>query len=134
MDLLTLSACQTGVGGAGDGHEVESLASLAQEQGASSILASLWPVSDATTPTLMRAFYQRLAAAPGTSKAEALRQAQLALLRGAASAPAALTRGTSLGAAPPRGAGDARPFTPDPNAPYAHPYYWAPFVLIGNWR
>jgi CHAT domain-containing protein len=33
-------------------------------------------------------------------------------------------------AASPKGAA----FHADPNAPYAHPYFWAPFILIGNWR
>ena len=135
VDLLTLSACQTGVsGGSGDGHEVESLASVAQEQGAGSILASLWPVSDATTPLLMRAFYRQLSGTPAVTKAGALRQAQLSLLRGTASpAGDAPTRGTQAVPAPGEAAG-APTFTPDPRAPYAHPYYWAPFVLIGNGR
>ncbi|HEV8713781.1 MAG TPA: hypothetical protein VGX03_13255 [Candidatus Binatia bacterium] len=35
----------------------------------------------------------------------------------------------------PEGTGATQPhFTPDPRAPYAHPYYWAPFILIGNWK
>lgn len=59
---------------------------LAEEQGASSILASLWPVSDATTLLLMREFYRRVVA-PDMSKAEALRQAHLTLLHGTASEP-----------------------------------------------
>ena len=25
-------------------------------------------------------------------------------------------------------------FTPDPSAPFAHPFYWAPFILMGNWQ
>ena len=145
VDLLTLSACQTGVtgaGGTGDGHEVESLASVAQQQGAASVLASLWPVSDATTPLLMTAFYRGLTAQPPDGKAEALRQAQLSLIHGTSAppqspspppGPPAPTRGMGLTNAPAPDA-DAPPFTPDPKAPYAHPYYWAPFVLIGGWR
>jgi CHAT domain-containing protein len=134
VDLLTLSACQTGEGVvAGDGHEVESLALDAQKQGARSVLASLWPVSDATTPLLMREFYRQHADVAGTCKAEALRQAELLLLHG--TTPAASTdvpRGIALENAP-RDTGTPR-FTPDPSAPYAHPYYWAPFVLYGDWQ
>jgi CHAT domain-containing protein len=32
------------------------------------------------------------------------------------------------------GAANKPRFTPDPKKPYGHPYYWAPFILIGNWR
>ena len=134
VDLLTLSACQTAEAG-GDGHEFESLAALAQAQGASSVLASLWPVSDASTPVLMRAFYSQRADGAGMTKAEALRQAQLSLLHGTApttSGQAARAgRAVADGPAP---SADSPAFTPDPHAPYAHPYYWAPFVLIGNWQ
>jgi len=70
------------------------------------------------------------------SKAEALQRAQLALLHGteARSSPAAQA------AVPPRGLqttqkpGGLPQFSPQPNAPWAHPYYWAPFILIGNSR
>jgi CHAT domain-containing protein len=64
-------------------------------------------------------------------KADALRQAQLALLRGSAGADGASNaeRGlTRVDAAPTTGN-----FKTDPNAPYAHPFYWAPFILMGNW-
>ena len=81
VDLLTLSACQTAEAG-GDGHEFGSLGAVAQQQGAASILASLWPVSDETTPLLMRDFYRQRADAAGMTKAEALRRAQLPLLQG----------------------------------------------------
>lgn len=78
--LLTLSACQTGLGGAvtDDGREVEALAALAQRRGAARVLASLWRVDDASTGLLMQALYRRLAQ-PGGTVADALRAAQLAL-------------------------------------------------------
>ena len=134
VDLLTLSACQTAEAG-GDGHEFESLAALAQAQGASSVLASLWPVSDDSTPLLMRAFYTQRAGRAGMTKAEALRQAQLSLLHGAAQTSPAGQADRAGRAVPDKNAPAGLPlFAPDPKAPYAHPYYWAPFVLIGNWR
>jgi CHAT domain-containing protein/tetratricopeptide (TPR) repeat protein len=102
VDLLALSACETATTGVdADGKEVEGFAVLAQRQGARSVLASLWPVADKSTPLLMEKFYQ-FRNKPGTPKAEALRAAQLSLMRD--------------------------------NSSFSHPYYWAPFILIGNWR
>ena len=134
VDLLALSACDTASGGAdGDGTEVDSLGSVAQGDGAKSVLASLWPVADASTRLLMEGFYRWHETHPGVSKAEALRQAQLSLLRGTAS-PADGTASRGVETARNRSDAGLPPFTPDPKAPYAHPYYWAPFVLIGNWK
>jgi CHAT domain-containing protein/Tfp pilus assembly protein PilF len=102
--LLTLSACDTAVGGAdGDGREVDGLGNVAHDKGAEAVLASLWDVNDKSTGLLMQQMYRLWTTSPGMSKSEALRRAQVALLR-------------------------------DPKAPYASPYYWAPFVLIGNPR
>ena len=110
VDLLTLSACNTAVSGAGaNGKEVEGFAVLAQRQGAHSVIASLWRVADPSTGALMLKFYQVRNSARGVSKAEALQKAQLAMLGG------------ELNAA-------------DTGRSYAHPYFWAPFILIGNWR
>ena len=135
VDLLTLSACETAVGGrGGDGHEIESFGMMAQDKGAASILASLWPVSDASTQILMRLFYRRHQTQPAVSKAEALRQAQLSLLRGTVQASES-SPSKRAGRADEEDVSVSLPlFTPDPKAPYAHPYYWAPFVLIGNWK
>jgi CHAT domain-containing protein len=137
VDLLTLSACQTGEDiGSSDGHQFESLAMVAEAQGANSILASLWPVSDLSTPLLMRAFYSNRAIGSGMTKAEALREAQMAMIDGgrveAAAEPGKPSR--SAVALPTAGSADQPSFTPNPKAPYAHPYYWAPFVLIGDWK
>ncbi len=46
VDLLTLSACQTAGEVGSDGKEVESFATLAQNAGASSVMATLWPIAD----------------------------------------------------------------------------------------
>ncbi len=126
VELLTLSACDTATGGAGtDGREVEGFAVLAQRQGAKAVIASLWPVADRSTRLLMQHFYQLRNAQAGTPKAEALRQAQLALLRGTIS---------DLRPTAQRGLGMDIVTTRTAAAPYAHPYFWAPFILIGNWR
>jgi CHAT domain-containing protein len=109
VELLTLSACNTATtGGSANGKEVECFAVLAQRRGAEAVLASLWPVADASTRLLMQKFYQIRDSRPGTPKAEALRQAQVALLSGEVKAP------------------DGKD--------YSHPNFWAPFILMGNWR
>lgn len=117
VDLLTLSACQTARGG--DGSEIDGFAATAQLNGAGAVMASLWPVSDAATPVLMRDFYAGLMEG-GLDKAEALRAAQIAMLRGDAQGAGGTRAAQALEA---------------PVAPqgFAHPYYWSAFVLMGNW-
>jgi CHAT domain-containing protein len=132
VQLLTLSACNTGMG---DGTEVEGFGALAQRQGAKAVIASLWPVADSSTKVLMQKFYRIRESSPGKTKLEALREAQLELLGGS------IQRAT--GTAPARAAiqepvesrvaVEAPHFRVDPRSPYAHPYYWAPFFLMGNW-
>jgi CHAT domain-containing protein len=108
VELLTLSACNTAVGGRGEaGKEIESFGVEAQRQGAKAVIATLWPVADDSTRELMQTFYRLRETQRGMLKAEALRQAQLRLLHSAKRAP---------------------------RERFAHPYYWAPFILIGNWR
>jgi CHAT domain-containing protein len=129
VDLLTLSACETARGGGADGGEVESFGALAQMNGASAVMATLWPIADDSTARLMADFYARLLDG-GATKAQALRGAQLAMLRsGTVGGP--LARGAEEDDAPAPGARTA----PDsaPRAGTAHPYFWAPFVLMGNW-
>ncbi|HYD45937.1 MAG TPA: CHAT domain-containing protein [Phenylobacterium sp.] len=75
LDLLVLSACETAVG---DDQASMGLAGAAVQAGARSALASLWQVDDAGTVVLMKAFYENYRG--GQSKAEALRNAQLALI------------------------------------------------------
>lgn len=132
VELLTLSACDTATGGEANGKEVEGFAVLAQEEGAQAVLATLWPVADESTRLWMKNFYQYRVTQPGITKVEALRQAQLALLRprtGVTQAGIASAWAVSIGNKSP-----APPFKADPKAPFAHPYFWAPFILIGNWR
>lgn len=128
-DLLTLSACETGISGnAGNGREVDGLGTTAQLKGAKSVISSLWEVNDASTGVLMADFYKRWADGAGNvAKVEALRQAQLDLLLGKIKVQAGASgRGLSVVENDP-GVGNGR-------ATYGHPYYWAPFVLMGNWR
>jgi CHAT domain-containing protein/tetratricopeptide (TPR) repeat protein len=140
VDLFTLSACATALGSGGDGKEIESFAMLAQKNGAKAVVASLWPVADKSTKALMQTFYRVRQSKKGTSKATALRQAQLMLLYGQTSEATAITKRAASAVRPENAREPSDPdnsvptFTPDPNARYAHPYYWAPFILIGNWR
>jgi CHAT domain-containing protein len=128
-DLLTLSACETGMSGtAGNGREVDGLGTTAQLKGAKAVISSLWEVNDTSTGALMADFYKRWAEGEGKiSKVEALREAQLDLLQG---------RITPQSGASGRGFStvENEPGTQVGSTGYAHPYYWAPFVLMGNWR
>jgi CHAT domain-containing protein len=80
IELVTLSACQTALGGAttDDGRELEALSALVQRRGARRVVASLWQVEDVSTAALMRTMYTAFAAKPSDA-AGALRNAQLAL-------------------------------------------------------
>jgi CHAT domain-containing protein len=137
VELLTLSACNTATGSSGaNGKEVEGFGVLAQRQGAKAVVASLWPVFDTSTKELMQEFYRLREAKGSTTKIEALRQAQIELLHGtqlATTAPPSKDRQIVHEEAKPNAANKPL-FKVDPIAPYAHPYYWAPFILIGNWR
>ena len=121
LDLLTLSACETGVGGGkeANGLEVESLRARLQMKGAKAVLATLWPVDDDSTGAFMADFYRRWKHTKGETKAEAMRQAQVALIQGRTNGIAAPIRG---------GASTSEKHD------WTHPYYWAPFVLSGDWR
>jgi CHAT domain-containing protein len=134
VDLLTLSACNTATGGAANGKEVEGFGVLAQRQGAKAVVASLWPVADRSTKLLMQEFYRARESRADMSKISALREAQLKLLHGDIGMDGKSTNRQIIHE-------DAKPdeakrplFKPDPKAPFAHPYYWAPFILIGNWK
>jgi CHAT domain-containing protein len=134
VDLLTLSACNTATGGGmrENGSEVEGLGMLAQEKGARAVLASLWSVADSSTGLLMQQFY-RVRQQTGVNKAEALRAAQLALLRGSIKTDTSSATGRGATREPAAGSAAAPSFTANPSVPYAHPYFWAPFILMGNW-
>jgi CHAT domain-containing protein len=128
VDLVTLSACNTAMGSSGSGgREIDGLALTAQREGSQAVLATLWPIADESTQLFMKNFYSYYETHPGADKADALQYAQLALLHGTAHATSAPTR---RGDSTP----DAPEFPYDPKAPFSHPYFWAPFILIGNWK
>jgi CHAT domain-containing protein len=131
--LLTLSACSTAKGDAAqDGQEMDSLGMIAQQKDAEAVLATLWDVNDASTSRLMSDFYARWVKNPADGKAEALRQAQLAFVRGTTIASAKNEKiGNDRGFESPQEAPSA---TAPHAAGFTHPYYWAPFVLFGNFQ
>ncbi len=94
-ELVTLSACHTGVNMVFPGDELHGLMRGFLYVGAPSLLASLWAVGDRSTTEMMSEMYSLINS--GVSKRTALRRAQLTV-----------------------------------RAQYGHPYYWAPFVLMGN--
>ena len=130
VHLVVLSACQTGLGGAdGLGLEVTGISSffMGDRNRAKAVIASLWNVNDASTSLLMQQFYKNLATEKMT-KAEALQQAQLSLLKGNVTAKDALRRSGETDINVTVTSGDRSSST----ANFSHPYYWAPFILIGN--
>ena len=96
IELLILSACETAEG---DNRAALGIAGVAVRSGARSTIATLWPVQDDSTALFMDRLYTELNK-PGINKAEALRNAQLSLLK---------------------------------ESQFDQPYFWAGFVLIGNW-
>jgi CHAT domain-containing protein len=126
--LLTLSACSTAKGDAAkDGMEMDSLGMIAQQKDAEAVLATLWDVNDASTSRLMSDFYSRWVKHPADGKAEALRQAQLALLHASVTSQADAVKDRGLESTHPAASGSRL-------SGNSHPYYWAPFVLIGNYQ
>jgi len=96
IELLVLSACETAQG---DNRAALGMAGVAVRSGARSTLATLWRVNDASTAVFVTQFYKMLIR-PDITKAQAVRDAQITLLR-----------------------------SPE----FKHPFYWAPFILVGNW-
>jgi CHAT domain-containing protein len=106
-DLVVLSACETALGKEAGGEGLIGLTRAFQYAGARSIVASLWSVADDSTGELMERMYTHLKM--GKSKDEALRAAQMDLIRRKRNAATG-----SLG--------------------ISHPFYWAAFQLIGDWK
>jgi CHAT domain-containing protein len=110
---------------------MDSLGMVAQQKDAEAVLATLWDVNDLSTSRIMSDFYSRWVKDPADGKAEALRQAQLAFLHGATPA----SNGAASGGGSGRGFETVgQPAQSSGSLGYAHPYYWAPFVLIGNFQ
>jgi CHAT domain-containing protein len=123
LHMVVLSACQTALGGeALDGTEIAGVSSyFLGKNKAEAVMATLWRVDDAGTSLLMQRFYQQLARGELT-KAEALQQAQLSLLNGDPGQEESNPRGGLVPDDVEASAGVG----------LRHPYYWAPFILIGN--
>ncbi len=123
VDLLVLSACRTAVG---DKDAEMGFAGLAVNSGVKTVLASLWSVSDEGTLALMTEFYQHLRVVP--IKAEALRQAQIGMLRGDVLLENGKLRGPMLRGGMSLPAKLAAAQTRN----FKHPFYWAAFTMIGS--
>ncbi|MDR1508142.1 MAG: tetratricopeptide repeat protein [Synergistaceae bacterium] len=132
VDHVTLSACETALGsGKGDGREVEGLGAVVQNQGAKSVMATLWSVADQSTGIFMARFYTLLQQ-EGMTKAEAMRRTQAEFIDGRiekTEAYATVMRGKTGTA---ENIGGTRGESPQYRG-YSHPYFWAPFILMGNW-
>lgn len=125
VDLLTLSACSTAfTNHTEDGREVDSFGTIAQQLGAKGVIASLWNVNDEATARLMETMYRLRQQNPGLGKSEALRQAQEQMASGALKPAVGDAGDRGVHTLNRKGGGNS----------WTHPYYWAPFILIGNWK
>ncbi|MDZ8225097.1 CHAT domain-containing protein [Nostoc sp. ChiVER01] len=123
VDLLVLSACRTALG---DRQAELGFSGLALQAGVKSAMGSLWSVNDAGTLALMTEFYMHLKTAP--IKAEALRQAQIRMLKGQVQFKQGQLRSSGLRT--------EMPLPPElselGDLNLSHPYYWAAFTMIGS--
>ncbi|MCL1489763.1 MAG: tetratricopeptide repeat protein [Pseudanabaena sp. Salubria-1] len=126
VTLVVLSACQTALGGnLGNGIEILGFGYQLQRAKVRAAIASLWAVSDGGTQQLMSAFYTAIKTGK-VSHAEALRQAQVALITGNYEALGE-PRGEFVSVEP-----RLRAKPSSVPTKLTHPYYWAPFIMIGN--
>jgi CHAT domain-containing protein len=140
-DLVVLSACETGTGDTTPGDDVFGLSRGLLAAGARSAIVSLWPVEDLATSLLMGAFYRNLQAGHAPSAALQMAQEFVRTLSAAdvnneiARLEEQLepARGGTIASLihEQRSARLGRPLTGARTAQYSHPYYWAPFVLVG---
>jgi CHAT domain-containing protein/Tfp pilus assembly protein PilF len=107
-ELTVLSACETGLGELKAGEGLVGLTRAFMYAGNPSVLVSLWPVSDPSTAAFMKRFYRSLNR--GMTKARALQETKLWM--------------------------KAKSYHTDEHGnviKHDHPFYWAPFVLVGDW-
>jgi CHAT domain-containing protein len=99
-DLVTLSACETGLGMVSKGEGIIGLTRALLYAGSNNVFVSLWSVSDQSTAELMATFYQNLLDVQHKSNySAAIKVSKLKLIHG---------------------------------GQFSHPYFWAPFILIGK--
>ncbi len=137
-DLVVLSACETGQSRLHRGDELIGLARAFIYAGTPSVLVSLWPADDITTCLLMETFYDHLLA--GRSPAAALAHAQQTLRT--MSTADLHQRLIASGLSPQEANAEIARLrqsvatllavTSGPESLLAHPYYWAPFMLVGD--
>ncbi|MGA7932226.1 MAG: CHAT domain-containing protein [Kovacikia sp.] len=126
IHLVVLSACETAVGDrASDGIEIPGISYFFLKNEVKAVMASLWSVNDASTSLIMQQFYKQLATSKMT-KAEALQRVQQQFITGKLTAQDAPSRAATL-----ISKGNS-PLRQRSNGDFSHPFYWAPFILIGN--
>jgi CHAT domain-containing protein len=142
--LVTLSACESGLGRQGGGDGLLGFAQSFLLAGSRSVCLSLWQVDDTATALLMDRFYRNLLGKRGDGakpmgRAAALREAKQWLRHVPASEALArlgeITNGVVRGQRPVREEMRAVPKPKDAAGdykPYAHPRYWAAFILLGD--
>src|SRR6185437_9193060 len=122
VQLATLSACETGLGETAGGEGMLGLQRAFQTAGAKTVIASLWKVPDRATQALMARFHENLWHRD-MSKLESLREAQRWIIQAGSRQPE-LLRGLEIE--------EGKPEVPATGP--LPPYYWAAFVLSGDWR
>ncbi len=124
VDLLVLSGGETALDSTlDDGTGLLGFTYLMQQAGVETVIAALWNFSDNDPAELMPEFYQALTT--GYSPAEALQQAQIAMIQETAEPDVRQLKGAVLNVIDP---GTEQPSLRG----FAHPYHWAAFVLTGN--
>lgn len=135
-DLVTLAACETGRNQVLKGDELLGLVRAFLYAGTSAVVVTLWPVDELSTRILMERFYGELLA--GSSKAKALRTAQLYLRSLTTSKIIEILTRYGVEEPAEKVAILNRLTTPNEadvaaeQSPFAHPYFWAPFILVGD--
>src|SRR5262249_45023965 len=137
--LVVLNACETGLGKLSSGDELVGLTRAFIYAGTPSVVASLWNVEDSSTAQLMASFYKNLKT---MSKVEALRQAQLGLIRGSLSSELLARRAiggvgklgeaSNLQAVSSESSLSSSSRSDSIFVSTSHPYFWGPFILVGE--
>ncbi|MEI6063812.1 MAG: tetratricopeptide repeat protein, partial [Pseudanabaena sp. ELA748] len=122
VGLAVFSACQTALGGKlSSGIEIIGFGYQLQQAQARASIATLWEISDGGTQALMGKFYEKMKLT--SSSADALQQAQIDLIRSNSKSTDEKRAGIKI---------TWQGISPQVESQLNHPYYWAPFILIGN--